>query len=108
VRITHIPTGIVVQCQNERSQHKNRHAAMGMLEAKLYQLRESTRDAELKKAYGEKAEIDFGYQIRSYVMQPYQQIKDLRTDFQSSDVQGMLDGDIQDFIEAHMKSRAKQ
>ena len=105
VRITHIPTGIVVQCQNERSQHKNRRAAMAMLEAKLYQLRESTRDKELKKAYGEKAEIDFGYQIRSYVLAPYQQIKDLRTDYQTSDVQGVLDGDIQAFIDAHMKSR---
>ena len=105
VRITHLPTGIVVQCQNERSQHKNRRAAMAMLEAKLYQLRESQRDKELKRAYGEKAEIDFGYQIRSYVLAPYQQIKDLRTDHQSSDVQGMLDGDIQDFIEAHMRWR---
>ena len=106
VRITHIPTGIVVQCQNERSQHKNRRAAMAMLEAKLYQLRESTRDKELKKAYGEKAEIDFGYQIRSYVMAPYQQVKDLRTDHQTSDVTGVLDGEVQGFIEAHMKLRS--
>jgi peptide chain release factor 2 len=106
VRITHIPTGIVVQCQNERSQHKNRRAAMAMLEAKLYQLREATRDKELKKAYGEKAEIDFGYQIRSYVMAPYQLVKDLRTDHQTSNVEGVLDGDVEPFIEAHMKSRA--
>jgi peptide chain release factor 2 len=106
VRITHIPTGIVVQCQNERSQHKNRRAAMAMLEAKLYQLRESERDKELKQAYGEKAEIDFGYQIRSYVMAPYQQVKDLRTNYQTSDVQGVLDGDIQEFLEAHMRWRA--
>lgn len=107
VRITHIPTGIVVQCQNERSQHKNRRAAMAMLEAKLYQLREATRDQELKQAYGEKAEIDFGYQIRSYVMAPYQLVKDLRTGHQTADVQGVLDGEVQPFIDAHMKSRAK-
>jgi peptide chain release factor 2 len=106
IRITHIPTGIVVQCQNERSQHKNKRAAMGMLEAKLYQLRQTEKDKELKKAYGEKAEIDFGYQIRSYVLAPYQQVKDLRTDHQSSDVQGILDGDIQSFIEANMKLRS--
>jgi len=105
IRITHIPTGIVVQCQNERSQHKNKRAAMGMLEAKLYQLRETEKDKELKKAYGEKAEIDFGYQIRSYVLAPYQQVKDLRTDFQTSDVQGVLDGDIQALIDAHIKKR---
>jgi peptide chain release factor 2 len=106
IRITHIPTGIVVQCQNERSQHKNKRAAMGMLEAKLYQLRETEKDKELKKAYGEKAEIDFGYQIRSYVMAPYQLVKDLRTDYQTSDVTGVLDGDIQALIDAHMRGRA--
>ena len=105
IRITHIPTGIVVQCQNERSQHKNKRAAMGMLEAKLYQLRQTEKDKELKKAYGEKAEIDFGYQIRSYVLAPYQLVKDLRTDHQTSDVQGVLDGEIQEFIDAHMRSR---
>src|SRR6266850_5027395 len=108
VRITHVPTGIVVQCQNERSQHKNKRAAMGMLEAKLYQLRETEKDKELKKAYGEKAEIDFGYQIRSYVMAPYQQVKDLRTDFVTSDVAGMLDGEIQTFLDVHMKQRANE
>src|SRR5262245_14338253 len=106
IRITHIPTGIVVQCQNERSQHKNKRAALGMLEAKLYQLREAEKDKELKKAYGEKSEIDFGYQIRSYVMAPYQLVKDLRTDHQTSNVDGVLDGDLQPFIEAHMKTRA--
>jgi len=105
IRITHIPTGIVVQCQNERSQHKNKRAAMGMLEAKLYQLRETEKDKELKKAYGEKAEIDFGYQIRSYVMAPYQQVKDLRTAFVTSDVAGVLDGDIQALIDAHIRKR---
>src|SRR6185295_4698563 len=88
-----------------RSQHKNKRAAMGMLEAKLYQLRETEKDKELKKAYGEKAEIDFGYQIRSYVMAPYQLVKDLRTDYQTSDVQGVLDGDIQALIDAHMRGR---
>jgi peptide chain release factor 2 len=106
IRITHIPTGIVVQCQNERSQHKNKRAALGMLEAKLYQLRETEKDKELKKAYGEKAEIDFGYQIRSYVMAPYQQVKDLRTDFTTSNVQGVLDGEIQELIDAHMKFKS--
>jgi peptide chain release factor 2 len=106
VRITHIPTGIVVQCQNERSQHKNKRAAMGMLEAKLYQLRETEKDKELKAAYGEKAEIDFGYQIRSYVMAPYQLVKDLRTDHQTGNVQSVLDGDIQAFIDAHMRFKS--
>jgi peptide chain release factor 2 len=106
VRITHIPTGIVVQCQNERSQHKNRRAAMAMLEAKLYQLRETQRDNELRKAYGEKAEIDFGYQIRSYVMAPYQLVKDLRTGHETGNVQAVLDGDIQDFIDAHMRGKS--
>jgi peptide chain release factor 2 len=79
---------------------------MGMLEAKLYQLRETEKDKELKAAYGEKAEIDFGYQIRSYVMAPYQLVKDLRTDHQTGNVQSVLDGDIQAFIDAHMRFKS--
>ncbi len=105
VRITHLPTGIVVQCQSERSQHKNRRAAMQLLEARLYRAREVEREKELKKAYGEKGEIDFGYQIRSYVLHPYQLVKDLRTEHQTSNVQDILDGDIEAFVEAHMRLR---
>jgi peptide chain release factor 2 len=103
VRITHIPTGIVVQCQSERSQHKNKKTAMALLTAKLYRAREIEREEELKKAYSAKGDIDFGYQIRSYVLHPYQMVKDLRTSHQTGNTQGVLDGDIQDFIEAHMR-----
>jgi len=97
----------VVQCQNERSQHRNRDTAMKMLRAKLYQLEEAKREAELAAAYDEKGEIAWGNQIRSYVMQPYQMVKDLRTGVETSDVQGVLDGDIDRFIEAYLKSTIK-
>ncbi len=105
VRITHLPSGIVVQCQSERSQHKNRRTAMALLLAKLYRERELEREQDLKKAYGAKGEIDFGYQIRSYVLHPYQLVKDLRTSHQTGNTQPVLDGDLQDFIEAHMRKR---
>jgi peptide chain release factor 2 len=107
VRITHEPTGIVVQCQNERSQHKNRAQAMKMLQAKLYMLEQQKRDAEVAKLYGQKGEIAWGNQIRSYVLQPYQMVKDHRTDFQTGNVDAVLDGEIEGFIESYLRHRAK-
>ncbi|UCG55666.1 MAG: peptide chain release factor 2 [Phycisphaerales bacterium] len=107
VRITHIPTGIVVQCQNERSQHKNRAQAMKVLKARLYVLEQQKRDAEVAKLYGDKGEIAWGNQIRSYVMQPYQMVKDHRTNHQTGDVQAVLDGEVDAFIESYLRHRAK-
>lgn len=107
VRILHVPTGIVVQCQNERSQHKNRAHAMKMLKAKLYILEQQKRDAELAKLYSDKGEIAWGNQIRSYVLQPYQMVKDHRTDFQTGDVSAVLDGKLDGFIESYLRRRAK-
>jgi len=108
VRITHLPSGIVVGCQNERSQHQNRRVAMQMLKAKLLRLEEQKRDAELAKIVGEKGEIAWGNQIRSYVLQPYQMVKDHRTDHQTGDTGAVLDGDIQAFIESYLRERARQ
>jgi len=108
VRMTHIPTGIVVACQNERSQHKNRSAAMKMLKAKLYMMEQQKRDAELAKLYSAKGQIAWGNQIRSYVLQPYQMVKDHRTDHQTGNVTAVLDGDIEGFIESYLKHRAQQ
>jgi peptide chain release factor 2 len=108
VRITHLPTGIVVQCQNDRSQHKNRAEAMKMLKARLYVLEKQKRDAELLKLYGNKGEIAWGNQIRSYVLQPYQMIKDHRTDYQVGSVQAVLDGEIEGFIESYLRHRSKE
>jgi peptide chain release factor 2 len=96
-----------VQCQNERSQHKNRAEAMKVLKARLYMLQQQKRDAELAKLYGEKGEIAWGNQIRSYVMQPYQMVKDHRTGFETGNVQAVLDGDLDGFIEAYLRHRAK-
>ena len=107
VRITHEPTGIVVQCQNERSQHKNRAQAMKFLQAKLYMLEQQKRDAEIAKLYGQKGEIAWGNQIRSYVLQPYQMVKDHRTDFQTGNVEAVLDGEIGGFIESYLRHRVK-
>ena len=107
VRITHEPTGIVVQCQNERSQHKNRAQAMKFLKAKLYMLEQQKRDAELAKLYGQKGEIEWGNQIRSYVLQPYKMVKDHRTDFQTGNVEAVLDGEIGGFIESYLRHRVK-
>lgn len=102
VRITHLPTGIVVACQSERSQHKNKATCMKLLKAKLYAVEEEKQREEMAKIAGERKKIDFGSQIRNYVLQPYQLIKDVRTDQQTSDVQGVLDGDIDPFIEAYL------
>ena len=104
IRITHLPTGIVVCCQNERSQHKNRATAMKMLKAKLYEYEEEKRRSEADAIRGEKMENGWGSQIRSYVLQPYQMVKDLRTEVETSDTAGVLDGDIDEFIEAYLKS----
>lgn len=104
VRMTHIPTGVVVACQAERSQLKNRVLALKMLKAKIYQIEADKKRAELDRQYGEKGEIAWGSQIRSYVFQPYQMIKDHRTDYQTSDIQGVMDGEIDAFIEAKLKS----
>ena len=108
VRISHGPSGIVVQCQNERSQHKNRAQAMKMLKARLYMLEQQKRDAELAKLYSDKGEIAWGNQIRSYVMQPYQMVKDHRTDFQMGNVTAVLDGELDRFIESYLRCRAKK
>jgi peptide chain release factor 2 len=105
IRITHMPTGIVVACQAERSQHKNRESAMKTLKGKLYQLELSKREAELAKFYGDRGSISWGNQIRSYVLQPYQMCKDLRTDVETSDVHGVLDGRLDPFIEGYLKMR---
>lgn len=105
VRITHLPTGIIVACQNERSQHKNRATAMKMLRAKLYEMRERERDEELKRMYGEKGEIAWGSQIRSYVLNPYQMVKDHRTNHETGNTQAVFDGALDDFIEEYLRIR---
>ncbi|MCS6771903.1 MAG: peptide chain release factor 2 [Kiritimatiellae bacterium] len=108
VRIVHIPTGIVVQCQAERSQHANRDKAMKMLRAKLYEYEMDKKRREMEKFYGEKGEIAWGRQIRSYVLQPYTMVKDHRTDFETGQADLVLDGDLDGFIEAYLRSeRAK-
>ena len=104
VRITHIPTGIIVQCQNERSQHKNKAAAMKVLKARLYQFQCKEAEDERKKKYGEKKEIAWGSQIRSYVMHPYSMVKDHRTKHETSNVQAVMDGSIDDFMEVYLKA----
>ena len=103
VRITHLPTGVVVACQMERSQHKNRSMAMNMLKARLYELEEEKRKREAEKISGDKAEIGWGNQIRSYVLQPYQMVKDLRTEVETSNTGAVLDGDLDMFVEAYLR-----
>lgn len=105
VRIIHIPTGIVIQCQNERSQHQNRRTAMNMLKARLYQLKEAERMKQLSQLYDEKGEIAWGYQIRSYVLHPYNLVKDLRTGKETSNARAVLDGDIDAFLDAYLRYR---
>jgi peptide chain release factor 2 len=105
VRITHEPTGIVVQCQNERSQHKNRATAWAMLRARLYEAELKRREEEALATAASKSEIGWGHQIRSYVLQPYQLVKDLRTNVESTNPTAVLDGDIDAFIEAALAER---
>jgi peptide chain release factor 2 len=105
IRITHIPSGVIVACQAERSQGKNQDKAMSMLKAKLYQIEEDKRRAEIDKQYGEKSDIGWGSQIRSYVFQPYQMVKDLRTGEKTSAVDSVMDGALQPFIEAKLRGK---
>ena len=105
VRITHIPTNVVVACQNQRSQHQNKDAAMQMLKAKLYELELQKREQAKLAAHGEKTEIGWGHQIRSYVLHPYQMVKDLRTNAETNQSQNVLNGDIDMFLEATLAHR---
>lgn len=107
VRITHLPSGLVVTCQNERSQIKNKASAMGVLKSRLYEIEMDKKRAETERHYGEKGDIGFGHQIRSYVFQPYQMVKDLRTGEQTSDVQAVMDGDLNPFIEAFLRGKKR-
>jgi peptide chain release factor 2 len=104
IRITHLPTGIVVTCQNERSQYKNKDFAMKTLRSRLYERMEDEKRNEMERFYGEKGEMGWGYQIRSYVFQPYQLVKDLRTGTESGNVQAILDGDIDFFINSWLRA----
>ncbi len=106
VRITHKPTGIVVTCQSERSQHRNKEVALQILKARLYELERRKREEELAKLRGELPEISFGSQIRSYVLHPYKLVKDLRTEVETSDVESVLDGELDEFIYAALKKEA--
>ncbi len=105
VRMTHIPTGVTVQCQNERSQHKNRNSAMKILKARLYQHYKDQEDEKKAELESGKKKIEWGSQIRNYVFQPYQLVKDLRTGIESSNIQGIMDGDIDGFIQAYLVQR---
>ncbi len=106
VRITHEPTGVVVQCQNDRSQHKNRASAMKMLRARLYERELKRREDETRAEHEAKSDIGWGHQIRSYVLHPYQMVKDLRTSVEKSNAQGVLDGDLDAFLEAALAAQA--
>lgn len=104
IRITHIPTNIVVYCQSQRSQHKNKEQAMKQLKSKLYEKRLDEKRSEMEKFYGEKGEIGWGNQIRSYVFQPYQMVKDLRTGVETGNIQAVMDGDLDAFINAWLRA----
>ena len=106
VRITHLPTGIVVSCQNERSQHKNRDVAMKVLKARLYDLKLKEQQSKLETIGGVKKDIAFGHQIRSYVLQPYQMVKDHRTKYEEGQVHKVLDGDVEPFIKTYLMQKA--
>jgi peptide chain release factor 2 len=108
VRYTHIPSGISAESRSERSQHKNDDMAMKMLKAKLYRIEEQKRKAEVEKQYDEKGEVAWGYQIRNYVMQPYTMVKDVRTGVETAQVQKVLDGDLDDFIQAYLRQKAEK
>ncbi|MBL8677083.1 MAG: peptide chain release factor 2, partial [Alphaproteobacteria bacterium] len=105
IRITHLPTGIVVQCQNDRSQHRNRAQAMSMLKARLYEHELKKREEAAQASEANKAEIGWGHQIRSYVLQPYQMVKDLRTHVEKGNAHGVLEGDIDAFLEATLAQK---
>ena len=107
VRITHLPTGIVVSCQNQRSQHQNREMAMRILRAKLYEYERQKRLAERQQFEQNKREISFGSQIRSYVLHPYKLVKDLRTRYETSDVDAVLDGEIDEFIRQYLIAKRR-
>jgi peptide chain release factor 2 len=104
VRLTHLPTGIVVACQNERSQHKNKDRAMKVLKAKLFELEQQKQNERMDELKGDRQSIEFGSQIRSYVLHPYKMVKDLRTGWESSNPEGVLDGDLNPFMEAYLLS----
>ncbi len=106
VRYTHLPTGIAAESRNERSQHKNAAVALALLKSKLYKIEEQKRQAEVEKQYDEKGEVAWGYQIRNYVMQPYTMVKDVRTDVQTAQVDKVLDGDLDPFMEAYLRQKA--
>ena len=108
IRITHIPTGIVVQCQNERSQLKNKTGAMKVLRARLYEAQQKKKEEEFNAFVGEKKEIGFGSQIRSYVFQPYQLVKDHRTNLEVGNISAVMDGDLDPFIEAYLLQSLKK
>jgi len=108
VRITHLPTGLIVQCQNERSQHKNKAVAMKILAARLYDLERKKKEAELAKQYAAKQKIEWGSQIRSYVLHPYSMVKDHRTECETGNASAVLDGEIDGFIEAYLKWKASK
>lgn len=105
VRITHLPSGVVVQCQNERSQYQNKQTALGILKARLYELERKKQEEKLQAAYAKKQKIEWGSQVRSYVMHPYSMVKDHRTDYETGNVQAVLDGRLDDFVEAYLKSQ---
>jgi peptide chain release factor 2 len=105
VRITHIPTGLVVQCQNERSQHKNKAMALKILKARLYELQQKEKNQKLEELYANKKEIAWGSQIRSYIMHPYRMVKDHRTDMDVGDVDSVMDGELNQFIQAYLLSK---
>jgi peptide chain release factor 2 len=109
VRITHIPTGVVAQCQNERSQHQNKQAALKILKGRIWELERQKQEAELLKVSGaaDKKKIEWGSQIRSYVLHPYQMVKDHRSDYETGDAEKVLDGGLDEFIEACLKNQAK-
>ncbi len=108
VRITHIPTAIVAQCQNERSQYQNKQTALKILKSRLYELAEEKKEQELQKHAAEKKKIEWGSQIRSYVMQPYSMVKDHRTEHETGNVNAVMDGEIDEFIEAYLKSQKSE
>ena len=107
VRITHLPTGIVVQCQNEKSQHRNKDMAMRVLRSRLYEYEQAKRQEEIDKLHATKKDISWGSQIRSYVLQPYRLIKDVRTGMEKGNVDAVLDGDLDDFIQAYLVEMAR-